>query len=190
MFNQFPLEALLKKVSSPNSSQELYAHNLPPILFAAQHGKIAEIRVLLSNGESIETEDQCHGFTALFFAAQNNNIHLTKFLIDNKINVHHKNKRGRTALFFAGMEKNTVIAQLLLQAGAKINEEDVFQETPLFFAARHGQIDFVRFLLAHGATPEHCNITGDTAFSVASTEEIKAIISEYLPAKTDKVLLL
>lgn len=66
--------------------------------------------------------------------------------------------------------------KLLVDRGADVNHVFALGETPLMSAAESGNKAFVEYLLAKGAKKEAKNRDGKTAYDLAKTEEVKALL--------------
>ncbi|KAL3110817.1 hypothetical protein niasHT_014754 [Heterodera trifolii] len=98
--------------------------------------------------------------TALWFAANSDNLELCRALIAHGANVESGTDSGETALQCACFKGNLEIASLLVENSANINLPDTDGITPLIAASVSGQIDIVRLLLSHGAIVEQTDFTG------------------------------
>ncbi|MFZ9181299.1 MAG: ankyrin repeat domain-containing protein [Rickettsiales bacterium] len=57
-----------------------------------------------------------HGFTALPLATQNNHILTTKFLVENKANIHKPNNFLKTPIEIAQFNQNKEIIEIMERA--------------------------------------------------------------------------
>ena len=69
-----------------------------PLMIAAWGGKLEEVRLLVENGACLNQQDKGNGFTALIKSVYQNNIEITKYLLD----------RGADATIFS-FEKKTAL---------------------------------------------------------------------------------
>lgn len=128
---------------------------------------------------------------ALMLAIRNNNLYLTKKLIDKKINLNHQNKFGETSIhillnniypykdeyteqdiYYLDINpdklKNTKdLLKILISKGANLNIKSLDGTTPLMIAAEKGHIDIVKFLVENGARVDEKNKNGESAFEIA-----------------------
>ena len=65
----------------------------------------------------------------------------------------------------------------LLSCKEEIDSVDIDQWSPLLWAAKSGSVETVELLLEKGASPNTCDIQGNTALHVASFHGHVAIIS-------------
>lgn len=106
--------------------------------YAALQGRVAEVTACL-HGHCVEVNraDKA-GFTPLHFAAQGQQAHVARLLIEAGADLHARNKFGATALLVA------------------------------LFNVRDGSGDVVRVLLDAGATPDAQNNHGVSARTLAA----------------------
>jgi len=144
------LKVLLRYGANPNLG---CSDNITPLHAAARHDHNACARHLVEAGAALDTQfcPDTEGLTALHIVAQYGNTSLSQYLLQNKANVHIKEKRGRTALHQAAQAGHTEIVELLLDHGASINQITDNLETPLVLACHDGYAATVRFLLEQGA---------------------------------------
>ncbi len=74
-------------------------------------------------------------------------------LIDAKVDVNERERKGQTALMWASAEGHAEVVELLLAAKADHQIALSSGMTALFFAAREGRRDVVRHLIRAGADP-------------------------------------
>ncbi|KAL3119358.1 hypothetical protein niasHT_006555 [Heterodera trifolii] len=98
--------------------------------------------------------------TALWFAANGDNLELCRALIAHGANIESGTDSGETALQCACYNCNLEIVTFLVENGANVSLPDTDGFTPLIAASFSGQVDIVRFLLSHGAVVEQTNFTG------------------------------
>ena len=114
------------------------------------------------------------GVTALMTAAGNRRIETIDVLLKYKADLNAATPKGVTALMFAVYflgGKETV--DHLLKKGADVNAKCSVGWTALMSAAWQGSADMVNCLLDHGAKTDVVAIDGNTAFSLAKSEDIR-----------------
>lgn len=106
--------------------------------------------------------------TALQIAASDNNLEMTKILIDDGADVNGKDDIGYTALHFAVRNSNHVIVEYLISHGADVNAKTIYGITPLhsvvynFYYGSNRRIKSLKTLLKNGANinaVDHSNLT-------------------------------
>ena len=75
------------------------------------------------------------------------------------------------------------MAHLLITHGSNINATDNFSYTPLHEAALKGKTNVCMLLLAYGADPELKNKEGKTPLQLASQDDLKFLLEEYMKAR-------
>jgi cytochrome c len=85
---------------------------------------------------------------------------------------------GMTALLWACEKNHLEVARLLIDKGASVNAPDTKnRKTSLMSASIHGYSHIVRLLLAKGARKDCTMLNGQTALSLATTAEVKRLLS-------------
>jgi ankyrin repeat protein len=106
---------------------------------AVKTGDITKIKMLLSNGEDINVNDE-EGFTALYLAIGNNDnaIEIVELLVSEGADVNSRSGMNLVAPLAkaAKCENCFNIAKFLLENGADVNSVDNTGMTPLIQAAR------------------------------------------------------
>ncbi|KAL6079071.1 Rab-GAP TBC domain-containing protein [Balamuthia mandrillaris] len=120
--------------------------------WAAAHGQLASLRLLLEKyGANVEAEDK-EGCTALHCASLRGHLACLKFLIkQSNANVNHRDFDGATPLHKAAAMGHRRCVEVLLKAGGKVKTKDRYGFTALHKAAFHGNQDCLAVLLQHGA---------------------------------------
>ncbi len=166
------------------------------ILQAANIGDNPTVIGLLRRGMDVNTTDP-QGMSLLMIAAQNNNLELVRFLLDNRVNAQRRNRHGDTALMiaairghaevvrlmlerkldpnhpgwnalhYAAFENRGAIISLLLAAGADIDALAPNRQIALMFAAKNGHLDSVRILVGSGANLNLADPEEGTALAMA-----------------------
>ena len=87
-----------------------------PLFVAAAHGHLSTVQLLLrlgANAQALTT----HGDTLLFVASSN--VATLKLLLQQGININHRNDKGATALHYAALRGHMGGVKFLLDRGAK-----------------------------------------------------------------------
>jgi ankyrin repeat domain-containing protein 50 len=124
-----------------------------PLLWAAQKGHEAAVKLLLERGAELETKDK-DGQTPLLWAAQNGDEAVVKLLLERGAELETKDKDGQTPLLWAAQNGDEAVVKLLLERGAELETKDNDVQTPLLWAAQHGDEAVVKLLLERGAELE------------------------------------
>ncbi|XP_076823769.1 ankyrin repeat domain-containing protein 17-like isoform X2 [Clavelina lepadiformis] len=176
--------------------EEVNDEGYTPLMEAAREGHEEMVALLLAKGANVnakteETQETaltlacCGGFlecgellvragadietgcsTPLMEAAQEGQLDLVKFLIQQGANVNATTTSGDSALSYACEHGHTDVADHLLAAGADLEHETEGGRTPLMKAARAGHLCTVQFLISRGADVNR--ITKNNEHSVLS----------------------
>ena len=124
----------------------------PPLVWAARHGRVEVMEVLLELGAGLEERDVYD--TALIAAAGYSQpgavVHLLRAGADPRARGGGYNT---TALHRAADRGLAECVGPLVEAGGELDAQDTGGETPLYSASEMGRVEAVRELLAHGADP-------------------------------------
>jgi len=146
---------LHEAVSSLLLESRLESHikrDMTLLLWAAQHGKITLVKVMLANRKIDVNARDKKARTPLFWAAGNGHSEVVKLLLahsDIKVNVI-RNDYGQAPLSCAAMNGHSEVVKLLLaHSDIEVNMKDSLGQTPLLMAAENGHSEVVKLLLAH-----------------------------------------
>lgn len=87
------------------------------------------VELLVSNGADVDAESGKR-YTALHYAAKNNNVGEVEFLLRQGANPNVRNRDGQTPVFLAAHGPDTRVVSLLLQYGADIDIRDISGRLP------------------------------------------------------------
>ena len=171
-------------LSDGNTAQTRDENGVSLASWCAYHGDVSALRLLLQEGESLQSLGENLGLHA---AAFHGHWQLCQFLVENGADANHQLKdTGESPLHAAVCKANRPIydhvLEILLAAGAdpnmttKVNVETgsfmrdcrTRAETPLHRAAAFGTGRCIEMLLAAGADPEAKDLHGDSPLSWAS----------------------
>ena len=123
------------------------------------------------------------GMTALHFAAQNGNIAIVQFLIENGADIKAQDTVfSRTALHFAAENGNLETVKYLVEHGADIQDRDNFGATAFHYAAKNNRLDIVKYLVSKKMDYMAKDVRGWSAMHYAADGDSIDII-RYLLAK-------
>jgi ankyrin repeat protein len=149
-----------------------------PLYETVSRGHIEIVKLLLAApGINVNPVESKEGHTPLHKASYDGNTEIVELLLDAGADVNSKATKGRTPLHEAARQGHTEIVKLLLEAGADVNTETTYRWTPLHWAAKRGHTEIVKLLLAAWADPVIQNKTGETALSLAKTDEIMYLLN-------------
>lgn len=92
-----------------------------------------------------------YGSSLLNNAIIANNENRIKFLLENKVDIHTADKRGRTPLYVAMYRNNVEIVKLLITNGVDVNLVLASGFTPLSHAIRICRLELAKLLIEAGA---------------------------------------
>jgi uncharacterized protein len=126
------------------------------------------------------------GTTALYWAAEKNEIAIGTALVRAGADVNAASRYGVTPLQVACLNGNAAFIELLLKSGADANAATPAGETALMTASRTGIADAVNLLLAHAADPNATeSVRGQTALMWAAGEGHSETIKALLERRAD-----
>lgn len=132
---------------------------------------VVEMKQIIEQGFNIlETKIYLNlGYcTALHISVQKSFYHVTKFLLENGIDVNIKTSEGGyTALHLASCNKNSEIVELLLKYVKNIDQEDSIGFTPFLLSVIYNKKNNMELLLNSGADLFKTEHDGDTALHFA-----------------------
>jgi ankyrin repeat protein len=146
------------------------------LIKAAARGNAAEVQTLLGQGAAVDEKASTTGATALIVASEDGYREVVEALLAKGANVNAQRNDGKTALIIAAAKGNVWVAQLLLAKGAAINMKEESGSTALMAAAKRGHLDVVQLLLAKGAEVNARATDGGTALTLATQDDIKAVL--------------
>ena len=124
------LEALLIAGANPDPYDQFHK---TPLFWAVQCDSITNIRLLLSVGADLETQDM-EGLRPLHIAATGS-LSTLALLLQHGANVNAATSTGKTPLAIAAGQANIINVQQLLNKGANVDIPDSDMRTPLHIAA-------------------------------------------------------
>ncbi|KAH9143873.1 hypothetical protein AeRB84_012154 [Aphanomyces euteiches] len=161
--------------------------NIAKALLAQERQKVDVVQALLDSGASVDFANTIKdGWTALHVASDQNNLIITKTLLDHNASVDIKTQHGETPMHFATKKGFFYIVQELLAHGASPDSKDEYDNTPLHIAALRGDLQIIQLLMKAGADSLLTNQKNETARDLGN-DEVKAWFDNYQP-KTNALI--
>ncbi|MGH8261311.1 MAG: ankyrin repeat domain-containing protein [Steroidobacteraceae bacterium] len=120
------------------------------LIEAARAGNQGAALDLIAHGADVNARSP-DGTTALMWAAQNDEIDLTRALLKKGADFRAVSLYGTSAMQQAAIAAYTPILKLLLRAGADVDSPNPEGQTALMLVARTGNVEAAKLLLSHGA---------------------------------------
>ena len=148
-----------------------------PLLWAAENGYKAVVKLLLEKGAELEAKDSFYSRTPLLYAAENGYEAVVKLLVEKGANLEARESMyRRTPLLWAVENGHEAVVKLLLEKGAKLEVENIYMRTPLLYAAMYGHEAIVKLLLEKGAKLQVEDRGGSTPLLWAMENRHEAIV--------------
>ena len=120
--------------------------------WAATHGNVTEVRLLLGAGARVEAATRNGAYTPMHLAARKGNAAAVRALISGKANPSAMTATGAYPIHFAAGIGDTATIDALLDAKVNVNAVDTaMKQTPLMWAAAANRLNAVKLLVARGA---------------------------------------
>ena len=149
----------LLAVASPVGAAPARTASDYQLIEAAYQGRLPRVRELLTQGASIDAQDE-YGYAALHWAAQAGWPLTTKELIARGATVDMRDAQGRTPLLLATVRKHVEVARVLVGAGADPNAKDAQGNAPLAYARAKGMPQLTALLGEAASNPRLPNRPG------------------------------
>ena len=132
------------------------------LLSACRENDVRLASVLIELGADIDKKD-CQGISALAVSVFENNIEMTKVLLDNNANVNISVMDGLTPLMLASANTEDIeMTKLLIENGANIDELDDDGNCALMYCFSEENKSFANLLIKNGANIDIADKNGNT----------------------------
>jgi hypothetical protein len=143
------VRTLIRQGVSVNVAQ---GDGMTALHWAAAHGDVGEVRLLLGAGAKVEAKTRNGEYAPIHFAARNGHAAAVRALIRANANANAMTSTGAFPIHFAAGIGDTATLDALLDAKANINVLDTaMKQTPLMWAAAANRVTAVKLLAAKGA---------------------------------------
>ena len=144
------LRLLLKQGADVNAAQ---GDGMTALHWAAQHGDVAETKMLVYAGARVDALTRNGNYTPLHLAAKSGNTAVIRALLDAGANANAKTTSGGASpLHMAAAQGNPGAVTALLDKGAEVDsKEGAWDQTPLMWAAAYNRVPAMQVLLKRGA---------------------------------------
>lgn len=165
-FNNFPHERI----------NEFSFKGYTPLILAVRANKINAVKFLLQNGANVNTPSSgsCCSYP-LHWAL--NNEEIINLLLKNGAVIDSRNPSGKTPLILGIVCNRIGAVKFLLNSGADPNlvADAGKRSSPLQWAVRCGRYECAELLLENGADINFQDADGNTALTIAYSENMQAI---------------
>ena len=151
-------------------------NGLTAIYIASQNGHSEVVSILLKVNADPSIAAESDGCTPLMIASQNGHKDTVDLLIDARADVNAQANNGVTALYIASQNGHSEVVSILLKTNADPFIADSDGWSPLMIASSMGDIDTVLLLLQYNADINYSTVTGETALSCASDDNVFQIL--------------
>ena len=158
---------------------DVQANNGMTALYIASHNGHSEVVSILLKANADPSIAMKNGWTPLMIASRNGHKDTVSLLINTEADVNVQNSYGSTALYVACQHKHPEIISLLLEANANPNIATSTRSdgwSPLMMTSSVGDIGTVLLLLQYSADINYSTVTGETALSCASDDNVFQIL--------------
>ncbi|TPX37453.1 hypothetical protein SmJEL517_g00580 [Synchytrium microbalum] len=158
-----------------------------PVWIASHNGHLEVVQYLYSKGASTnqaETSENM-GDTAMIAAAQQGQLNVVKFWIENNADANTKVDSVPMLSIYSALG-DLELVKALLTHGAQVNAQDERGTTALYLASENGHSEVVNVLCEHGAEVDHSTVDGKTALWTASQNGHLEVVT-YLVQKAENV---
>ena len=142
------------------------------------------IQCLLNSTHIAIDQQDTDGWTALMFAAENNECPIIRLLLSHGADINKADNHGFTALMLAVANEHMEAIQCLLNnphPRIAINQQNIYGITPLIIAAEKNNCPIINILLNHGADINKSNKRGFTPLIYAtahgSTDAVQCLLN-------------
>lgn len=153
--------------------------------FAAFHGELALIKLLVSKGANVRGRCNVYGSPLAASISPSSKEHVAQYLLDRGASPADADEYGNAALFKA-LQENHRIAALLIDQGADINALDCLGRSPLLVAITHSADACALRLIEKGCNPNAACNAGRTPLMRAALIQQGSVRSMLMQSLIEK----
>ncbi|XP_059657013.1 uncharacterized protein LOC132303672 [Cornus florida] len=169
-----------KPQGSSNLGEELHA--------AARSGDLNAVQLICSsNPFAINSRDK-HSRTPLHLAAWSGHAEVVSYLCKNKADIGAAAMDDMGAIHFAAQKGHLEVVRILLSSGISVKSCNRKGTTALHYAVQGSHLELVKYLVKKGASLNAKTKAGKTPIDLASSEEIRSLLTECKEASKKKDL--
>ena len=142
-------------------------------------------KIIVLNSSLINYKDE-QGQTALHYAADEGNLKIVEIIIKSNADLNSRSNIKRTPLHISCNHGYFDISKLLIENGALINVQDNERNTPIHLCVLANHIELLKYLLERCPQADVKNIYNKTPLELATSNEIKGMLLEYLSKNESK----
>ena len=145
--------------------------DLTPLLLAAKQNNSDTVKSLITAGANVQAQTLAggsHSKNTLVYAVENNNVELTRYLVNIEELRKARIKQGLPTIFYAVENNNIDLIRLLIQSGHSINALDKHGNTVLHRSIGRLDSSTVKYLLANDVSWKRPNNNVNTALEIAA----------------------
>lgn len=151
---------------APQMNAETY-EMIQQLFQLVRSGDAARMRGLFQKGFDAPNIRDGKGNTLLMLASYNEQLEMTRVLLEHGGDPQIANDMGQIPLAGAAFKGNLEMAKLLIEYGANVNARMPDGKTALMFAAMFDRIEIIDLLLEKGADASLQSTDGATAETIA-----------------------
>ena len=155
-----------------------------------KEGYAEKLKKMIEEGQVVEDDPHVDGVTGLHVAAMSGHLEMVKLLVDNGIDVSHKDDEGRIALTLAVANSHAEVAKALVAAGSDPNtpyvDDDGESHNLLFDAIMVENEEFALLLIEKGADIYYVDEKKVTTLLQATHRGLTGIVKALIAKNADK----
>ncbi len=164
-------------IASQGFSQEIFT--------AITQGKTEMVKQLIEADVNLVLKKNRRGFSPIHFAANFNQLEITKILIENGADFNELGPFGRQPIHWAAASRSDEVLKYLHQLGADLNCKDETNKTPLYLAVTRVRKNNVDYILSQNPEIYMKGRTGFELLYFAIAGNYTPIIDQFLKADFD-----